>query len=401
MEIITIQDSFQEIIAEVRKGVVGFESFWLALRNSTTDQLRNYTVTATLDESKNVIFNTVAENDGQLVTFTAASARNFNVALKGEESTETLHLLTPKYRRAFPGKGTITAAEFANGNGVFLGSSNGTIYVYDTICKETTHEWQAHYLDVTHIRLLPSGKVLLTVGNDFRVNLWDLSERSKVPTKTFLKQKKRITDLAVIGRGRNFLTSSEDGTVAVWECASQSVVTTYRQASSLSDSANCIALTVSATEPEENQFRSDFLFECRQQVLFVGYQLGLIQQYSVARNCATSIKYSREAPVTSITTLAKYVIAGFSDGYVLVWDWFSDRQYSLVLDRNHSIEHIRVTSEHKVEFQLSNGPENLMLIHFNEETNEITKTYLIGFKEMFRVQVTGACVATKEEFGLF
>lgn len=409
MFVVTIQNSFEDVINDVESGVVASESFWVARRDATIDELQQYfSVEVSLDESKSLRFNGKAENPLQTFDFKPLSGSLYSVTIteKKQSSTYTLRSPTLKYPVSECGLITLSVG-LESGLEIILGTLNGNISFYDTSEeKARTTLAEAHYSTVTHLRLFPSEKVLLSVGDDLCIHLWDLVNINSLtkPTRTFMKHKKAITDAALIGRGRNFVSSSEDGSVIVWECSTGNVVSTFRRITDHSDIVKCVAIATSSSEPLENQFRPELLFDCEQQVVFAGYELGLVQQYSIAQNCATEVKHKRDSSVSSICAIGDFLITGYEDGIVQVWDWVKNNVHLLSLCENHSVTHLRgaIESSELLQFELSNGPEVLLSVVFDKKSGQFETTYLVGFMEMFQVLLVAAnCISTEEEVAVF
>lgn len=407
MYIITIQESFEEVIEAVKAKEIDFEKFWLARRPHGSDgvlQFFSVGVSATKDDLK---FEAESEDSKISLTFAQLAEHTYKVIIVDSHGSEEYHLRTPKQKDVFKSLGKITLSDLsAVNNHMYLGALDGNIYVYSLCTKSLTPLQKVYRSSVNRLLTFPSGKVLLSVGDYYVINLWDFSSEGIVPdraTRTFKKHMKPITDIAVIGRGRNFLSSSDDGTVMLWECSTESVVTTFRRISAHTDPVKCIALSSSRTEPLENQFRPDMLYECRQVVVFAGYELGYVQQYSIAQNCATNVRFKHTAAVTSICSTGDYVIAGFADGRVLVWNWVSDEKHFLDLDPTQAVEHLYLrNTKGVIEFEISNGPEMLLSIQWDANAPfKFAVTYLVGFQEMFEVTLVGACISTDKEVAIF
>lgn len=400
---ITIQDSFEEVIRDVENELIKSEKFWLA-RIDDQAQLQYFKINVHLTEGKTLQFEGESELKTTSINFKMLAPHKYSAAIEDESGTVTYTLISPRLKKSFKGN-KITLAEFdpSLNSAIFQGTLNGNIIVYDqNSWEEVGVINRAHLSSVTHLILLPSGKVLLSVGDDFRICLWDLGaeEVPKDATRAFMNQTKTITDVALIGRGRNFISASEDGSVLIWECSSQCIVTEFRRVTNRTDPAKCIAVTTSDNEPEENQFRANLLFDCAQKVLFVGYELGLIQQYSIARNCPTDIKLHGSAPVTSMSISKEFLIAGYANGLIMLWDWKKGTTRELQLNQNQAVEHIFIRAEQpNLSFIVSNGPEALLQIDFDD--SQFTVSYLVGLQEMFHVLLTGNCISTSDEVAIF
>jgi len=60
-----------------------------------------------------------------------------------------------------------------------------------------------HFGDVTCVRFLPSGKVVMTAGSDFQIKIWDL-ETGECGA-TIKGHKGAVNGFDFINRGRNFI----------------------------------------------------------------------------------------------------------------------------------------------------------------------------------------------------
>lgn len=421
MQIFTIQENFEEVIADVAAGSVATEKFWLAHRVS--EKLLYFSVEVRLDNDGLLQFIGTSEQPGVSLQFSPTANRLYTVAITGPASCDsgptigTGHitdsdgsstypvdnytLRTPIWKHSF--RFRVTLAELDTENRVFLGTLDGNIHLYDTSCSRLA-TIAAHYSTITHLQLFPSGKALLSAGADFLIHIWDLDRQ--VPSQaaqTFTKHTKTVTDIAFVGRGRNFVSSSDDGLAVLWECSSGNAVMVFRRIRRPEDAAKCVAVATCRTEPVENQFRANMLFECLQIVVFVGYELGLVQQYSVAQNCATAVSWQAPAPVLRVCAFKQYVVVGCGDGLVVVWDWVGGSKYSLALSAENGVENLKITaaSDSELVLVLSNGPESLFSVQFDLNTHQFRITHLVGLSEMFRVLLVGRCVATADEAAFF
>lgn len=404
MHIITVQDSFEDVIRDVENGTIESEKFWLARRVDDQALLQYFKINAFLTQEKTLDFTGESESQYANIKFKIDGPRKYIATIEDKSGIESYTLLSPRFKKSIEKKDQITLLLLNKSTKqIYQGTLSGNILVFDQGSGQKLGEIEeAHLSSVKHLVLLPSDKVLLSAGDDLRICLWDLSADTlpKVATRTFMSQTKTITDVAIIGRGRNFVTSSEDGSVAIWECSSERVVTEFRRVTNRTDPAKCMVVSTSQIEPEENQFRPELLFECIQKVLFVGYGLGLIQQYSVARNCPTNFKFQGNAAVTSIRVWEDLVVAGFANGLLVLWNWKQGTSHELQLNQNHAVEHIYICVEQpSLKLIAYNGPETLIKIGF--DGIEFSISYLVGLQEMFQVLLIGECVSTSDEIVFF
>ncbi|OBA19872.1 WD40 repeat-like protein [Metschnikowia bicuspidata var. bicuspidata NRRL YB-4993] len=378
MHIITIQETFLEVLLDVSSGKTLLESIWLARRDSENEEQQEF-----FDIS-------VLLKDDLLVLTIGDGPEKDTYALEFPESKLHLGL-----------RGSKISASAISPNGAILiaGTDTGHVFQYDVGSKLLAGEIKnAHLADVLRITVLPSSQVMMTVGLDLQTKLWPVTaEPEPLPVRVFSRQKAQITDIAVVDRGRNFLTASLDGSVVLWECSSAQVVSQFRRIDNLSDPVTCMALAGGETVEPGNTVGGDFLFGCQDKYMYVGYGLGTIQQYSVAGHFQTGPKLQRTSAVTSLCVEGQYLVAGYADGLLRVHDVTrsNDETHSAHWDcqmnPNFPIKQAnvqRAKSGRGLVIVAANGPELLLKIEFDGARFEYSQ--LVGLSEMFRVVLVGS-----------
>lgn len=383
MHVITVQETLEDVVADVLAGTVASERVWVARRLGETLEYYDFE-TALVDGE--VQFSSKSDD----VTLTK-SGRHLRLLVKGESYA----LEMPSTKRSCTNASAVAITD----SSLLLGKSSGEIVQYSTATQQVEATMLAHYLAVLQLVVFPSNKAFLSVGDDLRMQIWLLEGDERTPTRTFVHQKKPVSGVALVGRGRNFLSASLDGSVDLWECGSGSVVSTFRRIDNLSDPATCLA--VATSEQAAGQASANpLLFDCDNAVLFVGYELGTIQQYSVAGHHQTPVRYKLAAAVTSLAVAGDIVVAGHANGEIIVYD---KNQRSLQLDAEHSVDNLWIESAAPLTIVASNGPEVLLRIVY---TGSFTYTYLVGLSEMARVQLVagrggGVVVATSDNIAFY
>ena len=80
---------------------------------------------------------------------------------------------------------------------------------------------KAHLSTITSIRYFPSSKVLLTAGADFALTIRSTdSDTAKNPARVLRGHTRTITSIATVARGRNVISSAQDGSVRLWDVGS-------------------------------------------------------------------------------------------------------------------------------------------------------------------------------------
>lgn len=396
MAIVTIQDSFEDVINDVESKVVASESIWVARRFSVDeDHQELYLVIVALDPDGKVSF-TCPD-----VEVARRGIHKYTIAIKGE----SYELWAPKRKISAANEDVTAVATISGGDSLVVGNSSGAIVRYDTSTQEKLLEIkEAHYAGIHKLVVFPSNTALLSVGRDFQTKLWSLEDAQSTAVRSFLDQKKEITDVALIGKGRNFMTSSLDGSVNLWECSTGSVISRFVRIDNRENPATCLAVATGESEVSpQDSVGGDLLFECSDKVVYVGYQSGLIQQFSVAGHYQTAIKFKRDSEVSSLGVFGDYVVAGYGDGQVFVWNHGGDTQFTLELNENYPVSNLLVESwdGKTAVFIVTNGPDLLLRVAF-DVGGSFSYKYLVGLSELFRVELVastaqGVVAATQDE----
>jgi len=95
-----------------------------------------------------------------------------------------------------------------------------------------------HLSTVTHLQFFPSSRVLLSSGADFSLTILPAepiapgSNGARIsPVRTLRGHTRSVTSTAIIGPGRNILSSSLDSTVKLWDVSSSSIITSLNASS--------------------------------------------------------------------------------------------------------------------------------------------------------------------------
>ncbi|KAI8865347.1 WD40 repeat-like protein, partial [Ramicandelaber brevisporus] len=90
-----------------------------------------------------------------------------------------------------------------------LGGSSGQLLVLDGRGSRQRLSLHGHLSDVAVCRFFPSGQVVLSGSGDFQLRIWDaLSGACPV---VLTGHRRSVTDVAIVERGRNVVSSSLDG----------------------------------------------------------------------------------------------------------------------------------------------------------------------------------------------
>lgn len=384
MQLLTVQKEVADILKEVELGESPEDKFWIALRESTNEDHLSFGDVQVVPSTKGVLLhcdnfsvtrkNTltiVVDPPGRLCTFPSLSI-DIRLVLAVALSKSTLTLL--------------------------VGTEDGSLKRFDTETRrETSKVENAHFSVITILRAFPSDKVLLSVGSDFLIKLWDIDLAEDKPARTFRHQLKTITGVALIGGGRNFVLTSKDGSTVLWECGSGLVVSTFLRIDNHNDPALCVVVesTSEALKPSDI-VSANRQFECEDKVMYVGYQSGVIQEFRIASHSQTSVKFKRDQAVTALVSNGRAIVAGYRDGTIVVWDRDTQRaEHKATFNPSFAIGNMTISGQSLI---FDNGPE--LLLTMDLETHEVGQ--LVGLTEAFNVQLIAAVekavvVATRDE----
>ena len=115
---------------------------------------------------------------------------------------------------------------------LLTGSTAGTLTLA-TLSKPTSSaapvssgaSFEGHVGDVDIATFFPSGQVVLTAALDLTLRVWPIATQQCA--LTLVGHSQRITSVDMIDRGRQFVSSSRDGTVRLWDCSAGKSVAVY------------------------------------------------------------------------------------------------------------------------------------------------------------------------------
>lgn len=373
MYIIGVQDSFCSVIEDVRDGKVDEESFWVSRRASE-------------DSVQELYYVKVSTKEGG-ISFEAPSGVEFKDPATKKAHRYELHIAEDTYVI----QGALSWHEFdtvvslaSTTTKLIMGTSDNALLVYDLKSKKVERKIEdAHKSDVSIIKVFPSQKVILTVGLDLQIKIWLLDGESTTPAQNLQGHKAEITAIEFLGNGRNFLSGSKDGAVNLWECGSGTLVYSFRRIDNLNDPVNCIATAQlpqpwSVTEP-----LTDNEYDTVGRELYVGYESGVIQSFDIGYHSQLrkQLVGFEGVPVTALATAGDYIVAGYGNGHVLVWEADTIKQDIELVD--HSIDHLLFVGANGSDLQLvvGNGPDTTLLLTIGKDNYKVT--YLAGTPELF------------------
>lgn len=374
MSFLSIQPSFDEVLADVQTGNVSEEEFWI-----------NFIPAGDVEDAQAVeelVKVSKTGDDGQLefnnsngLSFSKKAEGQFSISYKGTDFT----VRVPKEKVTIDSKGPSTNASFdvSPQHDLFMiGTDSGDLRIGNiTDGKIVNTIENAHYSSILRSMFFPSGKVGLTVGLDYQIKIWDITDGTC--PRYFLGHRERITDVAMIERGRNFLSSSKDGTVKLWDCASGSNISTFNRKNSLHDGVN--ALLISNGDSSQADINNPGEFGTLGKQAFAGHESGVVSIFDLSAKRQVSNLASLHSGVTS---LSKYednsIIAGYNNGVIAIWDKRNNETPLHQINTEAEINNVQVNSEGAI--FISYGHRYIThLGKFPSETDKSLNDLLVGF----------------------
>ncbi|KAF5329606.1 hypothetical protein D9619_009407 [Psilocybe cf. subviscida] len=250
LPVLTVQNSFSEVIKEVQDGFTPYDRFWVSCYKASEPSVHTK-IRAELDDRDRNLVLLKSEEDG--VDIKRESSGSYSISCRSLGLPPTT-VITPVQEytdkdRANPAQPQrITAFDVApDGSRYATGFLDGSVLIYPTRPTEqqvdsliaqnvevTTAKTisRPHLSAVQSLKFFPSSQVILSSGLDFSLAVLPgtLSEgNSRVPTRvspvrTLRAHTRSVTDTAIIGLGRNILSASLDSTVKLWEVSSGDVL---------------------------------------------------------------------------------------------------------------------------------------------------------------------------------
>lgn len=377
MKLVTIQESFEDVIENATniESENSRETFWVAERDMESmdgeQELYEVNPDITLEGNNNIQLLKIARKEYQLNIF----ERKYN--LKSVE--KCLKLVNEN----------ITALAISNNNILGIGTSAGRILIYNLKNEQLLNTiTNPHMAGVTKLRIFPSDEVIISVSEDLTIRIWSL--KSSQCVREFKNHFKEITDIKLIGlAGRNFLTSSRDGALNLYECGSGKVIFKFQRIQNQQDAVNCIALGALDSKVKTSELE----FETEGKCVYAGYESGIIQQYDLAGHKSTNSSFCHplSASVTSLDIISHFLVSGYLDGSLKIWDISANSlMFGSSFNPNYPIDLIKVVGYNEglqeIKFIIYNGPETLLELNVSLKLRNISKViHYVGLPELSQI----------------
>ncbi|KAF9318957.1 hypothetical protein BG003_010261 [Podila horticola] len=296
---VTVQADWTDVVADVLR-LNSTASFWVSCYKRGSPSVHGSAKVSVVGDRK-------VEFTGDGIVLETLSNYSFTVKVK-EYDNYAVNVFGTARRTNIP---KISCLDVSPEGAMFVtGSEDGILRVGETESGRMTQELKGHLQYVNSL--------ILSGGGDFLLKVWSALDGScPVTMKGHVKP---ISDTAIIERGRNVLSSSNDGTVKLWEVASG---TTIRTLASYGDRINAIAVGAWDT-PLASKVHLDSKEVATEGKLVVAVsENGTLYGLDVrASEEAFQRRSYNKAPLRSVaySELHSLVASGTSEGVVEVFD---------------------------------------------------------------------------------
>ncbi|CAA7263921.1 unnamed protein product [Cyclocybe aegerita] len=353
LPVVTIQHTFPDIIKEVLDGDIPYENFWISCYK-TSEPSVHAKVKAELDENNRSLVNfDPAEGE---IEFSKDGDGGYAVACKplGVPRTRVATALQ-EYRDEERANASrphrITAFSISPDSSRFAtGYLDGSIFLYPTSTLDRSRttlipdtldvtKWKTasrpHLSSVTSLKFFPSSRVILSSGQDFSLTILpaDLpdgptpSATRIAPVRTLRGHVRPVTDTAIIGVGRNIVSSSLDATIKLWDVSSGEAISSLSPQSAILSMSSGNRMPAppdgeehpppAATDPRE-------VPETSSKVVVCGLQNGEFQFFDLGfkKSVFRSPISQNPSPLTSIaySEADNLLATGSASGVVTLYD---------------------------------------------------------------------------------
>lgn len=373
MNLITIQDSFEEVISDIENGTLEQDRFWVARRSIESEENQDFWYINVTKQGM--------KDDANKIKFLSEKDKKYQLQVD-----EEIYNLQSFYRKVNLANNRISSVTVSSDNEyLIVGTKKGELIIYNLRTNTVEQKIpEAHFEDITILKFFPSDKVIMSVGIDLKIKLWGLTGKL---VRTMSNQVKEITEIGLLGKtGRNFISGSRDGSIDIWECGQGQVIYSLKRIQNNNDPVNCFVI---GRHESTGSKLSELEIETGNQCVYVGFDSGIIQQFNIGDHCQTRVRFEDgNAGVSSIDISDEVLVSGYNDGQLKVWDIAGENIiFKYQLNAHFPIFMLKVLhrQDDTITVLVSNGPETLLKLEIDLKSAVMNQTYLIGMEENFSV----------------
>lgn len=308
-----IQHNFVDVIEDTRDSSPTENTFFINV-NSSPNEITEHVITVNSSEP----FFSCSLDD----QFKKLEANKFEAKLNGENfkfNTSVKDWTTASSNTSWTAVDVIQKPQTR----YLLGDSVGNIKVFNENYDLEREFENIHSSDITSAKFFPSSEVILSASSDMQLKILSIEDGSN--PRTLIGHTSSVTGSVIVGRGRNVISSSKDGTIRLWECGSGSNIHTFTRRENPSDGVNSISLrSESGSNSVIESDNKNLEYETSGKTIFGGHTSGVITVFDIfSKQQLLQLPSEFMSSCTSICTDPKeynHVVAGYENGTIAIWD---------------------------------------------------------------------------------
>lgn len=339
LPLLTVQHDFNTDIADVLARRAEKAQFWLSLYTQGAPSIHGKINVASNPDSETSSVKLSSDLPELKVDYVSPNAFDFSyTSTSGTQSpTRTTRVQAPTrhYKDNLP-KPIQSLDISPDGDLLLTGGSNGALSILSTSSGLPLRTLPGHKGDLESSIFFPSGKVVLSAATDLTIRVWDVMDGS-CPV-VLHGHTRGVTDLAIISRGRNILSSSRDGCLLLQEPASASVIS---KIASLEVPINKIAL---GTRPAGHSYPPANInskeVETSDKLVFAACDDGVLRGWDLGSKTTVFAARTSSSPLTAVAynPAANLVACGSNNGEITLYD---TRKLSSAVDESVPLSSFR------------------------------------------------------------
>ncbi|SMN22529.1 similar to Saccharomyces cerevisiae YGL004C RPN14 Proteasome-interacting protein involved in the assembly of the base subcomplex of the 19S proteasome regulatory particle (RP) [Maudiozyma saulgeensis] len=308
-----IQHNFVDVIEDVRDSSPTDNTFFINV-NSSPNEITEHVITV---EKLEPFFSCSPDDQ-----FKKLNINKYEATLNGETfrfNTSVKDWTTANSNTSWSAVDVIQTPQMR----YLLGDSVGNIKVFDENYDLEREFENIHSSDITSAKFFPSAEVILSASSDMQLKILSVEDGSN--PRTFAGHTSTVTGSVIVGRGRNVLSSSKDGTIRLWECGSGSNIHSFTRRENPSDSVNSISLrSESGSNSTMETSDKNLEYETEGKTIFGGHTSGVVTVFDIfSKKQLLQLPSEFMSSCTSVSADPKefnHVVAGYENGTVAIWD---------------------------------------------------------------------------------
>ncbi|CCD24663.1 Rpn14p NDAI_0D03490 [Naumovozyma dairenensis CBS 421] len=406
-----IQPDFHEVIEDLQnpprtddkrnQTAVDEDAFYINM-DRTLNEVKEYRIRVS---NKGTRFQPVHDRQNTF-NHSSQNGRLYNAELDGQQSEFLIPDWTWQnnidYQPSILNNKTFTSIDVIQNNSAVkfaVGDNVGNISVFDDTMNLTCQLDDAHFDEISNLKIFPSGEVLLSASIDMQLKIWSLKDGSN--PRTFLGHKGKVTDTVLIERGRNFLSSSRDGSIRLWECSTGTTIRTFTRKENPNDAILSMGL-LSNDNPLTNEPASmngnSLDFGTKGKTVISSHKSGVLTLHDVfTKESLLQMPSIFMEPCNSVIVNPQdnnYVYAGYENGSILIWDIRSNTVplEEVVINKGIAINALKYYDN---KLAISSGTDTSLLLDLDSSGSQF-QNYIPTFLVNDDCQVTSFATDSKK-----